>query len=199
MTGGMGVIVPFIDLKHFDTKSFHRFLITNSPSERHHQSVYLPAGNDRAFTLMEVMLVIMLLGILTVLTVPSLLHSNDRWLLRSTAHGIANDIRRVQRMSVQECEEYKFELHTKKFYYKIMSEVVKSDPIKTVNLDSRITEITSTLYNPKYGGDMEGYRILQFSCLGSPNQGGEILLKTKNGNSIRITIAVATGRVHVYD
>ena len=117
MTGGMGVIVPFIDLKHFDTKSFHRFLITNSPSERHNQSVYLPAGNDRAFTLMEVMLVIMLLGILTVLTVPSLLHSNDRWLLRSTAHGIANDIRRVQRMSVQECEEYKFELHTKKLFW----------------------------------------------------------------------------------
>ena len=192
------MIVPYMDFSSFRHKVFYKFRDPDFSPKRHRRSIFITAGNG-GFTLMEVMLVIFMLGILTTLAVPSLLRSNDRWVLRSTAYRIANDIRQVQRMSVRECEEYKFELHTGKFYYRIMRESVTADPVKTVSLDSGISEVTSTLYDPKYGGEMAGYRVLQFSCLGSPNQGGTILLKTKKGDSVRITVEVTTGRVHVYD
>lgn len=155
--------------------------------------------NRKGITLMELVLVFILLGILSALTVPNLLRSNERWLLRSTAYMIANDIRRVQRLSVQECALYNFELHTKQFYYILRSNDPMASNIKTVYLNSKITSVSSTLYNPDYGGTKDGYRILKFSYLGSPNQAGEIILKTSSGDSMKLTIDVATGRVKVYD
>ena len=41
---------------------------------------------------------------------------------------------------------------------------------------------------------MEGYRILKFSYLGSPNQAGEIVLNTNSPDSIRLTVDVTTSR-----
>ncbi len=157
------------------------------------------SGKNSGFTLIEILLVILILGILTSLAVPDLLHFSDRWVLRSTACQIANDIRRVQRISVQESDSCHFELHTGECYYLIRRENLLFDPIKKVSLDPRISEISSTLYSPNYGGEWKDYRILRFSYLGSPNQAGSILLKTKHGNHIRITVEVATGRVRVYE
>lgn len=148
---------------------------------------------------MEILLVLVILGIAFTLTVPNLLRSNERWILRSTAYMIANDIRRVQRMSVQECSHYNFELQTKQFYYILRNNDPLHPNIKKVYLDPRITSITSTLFDPGYGGSAEGYRILKFSYLGSPNQAGEIILSTENGYSIKLTVDVTTGRVKVYD
>lgn len=154
----------------------------------------------RAFTLVEVMLVLMILGVLCTLVVPNLLPLNDRWLLRSTAYMIASDIRRMQRQSVQECTEYNFEILPSQFYYKLRQNNATSETIKKVTLHPRITQITSTLTpSAKYGGQMAGYRIVTFSYLGNPSNCGDIVLKTKGGNSIRLTIEVATGRVRVYE
>jgi prepilin-type N-terminal cleavage/methylation domain-containing protein len=154
-------------------------------------------GKDKAFTLIEVIIVIGVLAILTAITVPSLLQYNDRWMLRSTAYMIANDIRLMQSLSIQECIDHKFELHTKQFYYLTLKDRTTSDFGKRVVLDSRITEINSTLYDPKYTGQMNGYRILKFNYLGTPNQGGTIELKTKSGYFIKLTVEVVTGRVLV--
>ena len=162
------------------------------------EGVHLP-GKNSGFTLIELLLVLLMLGILTSLAIPDLLHFSDRWILHSTACQIANDIRRVQRTAVQESDSCHFELHTGEFYYLIRRENLLLDPIKKVSLDPRISEISSTLYKPYYGGEWKDYRILKFSPLGSPNQAGSILLKTKHGNHIRITVEVATGRVHVYE
>jgi len=145
---------------------------------------------------MEIMIVIMILGIISMLAVPNLLQANERWMLRSTAHMISNDIRRMQSMSIHESDQYQFELHTKSFYYQTKNYQANADIIKRV---TRITTITSTLYDPKYAGQRAGYRILCFSYLGSPNQAGTITLKTNKGNSIVITIIVNTGRVYVND
>ena len=148
---------------------------------------------------MEIMIVIMILGIISMLAVPNLLQANERWMLRSTAHMISNDIRRMQSMSIHESDQYQFELHTKSFYYQTKNYQANADIIKRVTLDPRITTITSTLYDPMYAGQREGYRILRFSYLGSPNRAGTITLKTKQGNRIEITIDVTTGRVRVFD
>lgn len=156
--------------------------------------------NKKGFTLIEVILVIVILGILSTLTLPNLLRSNDRWLLRSTAHMIANDIRMVQRLSVQECSYYNFELNTNEFYYILRNNDPLHPNIKKVLLDPRITSISSTLSTSSdYGGSAAGYRILRFSQLGSPNQAGTIILKTRNGDSIRLTVDVTTGRVKVHE
>lgn len=154
---------------------------------------------QRGFTLVELMVVLVLLGVLATLTTPRLLHFTDRWMLRSTAHMMANDIRRVQSLSVQECDQYQFELHTKRFYYQTKNYQATAAPLKRITLDSRITLITSTLYNPGYSGTLDGYRILRFSYLGSPNQGGSIVMKTQAGNTVTITVEVTTGRVKVHD
>lgn len=155
--------------------------------------------NNKGVTLMEIILVLVVMGILFTLTIPNFLRFNDRWILRSTAYMIANDIRQMQRLSIQECSIYNFELHTKEFYYVLRNNDPLHPHIKKVYLDPRISYISSTLYNPGYGGTMEGYRILKFSYLGSPNQAGEIILYTRNGESIRLTVDVTTGRVKVYD
>lgn len=112
---------------------------------------------------------------------------------------MAGDIRRVQRQAIHECAEYNFELHPSKFYYKLKKNNATASSIKKVTLDPRITEITSTMRMSDYGGSMFGYRILTFNGLGTPKNCGTIVLKTKSGNSIELTIEVATGRVHVYD
>ncbi|HHY82299.1 MAG TPA: type II secretion system protein [Clostridiales bacterium] len=155
--------------------------------------------NSKGYTILELIAVLSVICILTALSVPNLLRANERWLLRSTAYMIANDIRRVQRLSVQECAQYNFEINIKEFYYILRSNDPTHPNIKKVKLDPKITQITSTLYNPGYGAPKDGYRILRFSYLGSPNQAGEIVLKTVNGDSIRLTVDVTTGRVMVYD
>jgi prepilin-type N-terminal cleavage/methylation domain-containing protein len=157
-------------------------------------------GTKKAYTLIEVMLVLTILGILISFIVPNLLPFNDRWLLRSTAYMIANDIRRMQRQSVQECAEYNFEILPSQFYYKLRKNYATSETIKKVTLNPRINKITSTLTpSSKYGGQMAGYRIVTFSYLGNPSNCGNIVLETKGGSSIKLTIEVATGRVYVYD
>jgi len=155
--------------------------------------------NNKGITLVEIILVLVVMGIISTIITPNFLQLNDRWILRSTAYAIANDIRRVQRLSVQECANYNFEIHTKEFYYVLRNNDPIYPHIKKVYLDPKINYISSNLYNPGYGGAMEGYRILKFSYLGSPNQAGEIVLYTKNGNSIKLTVDVTTGRVKVYD
>ncbi|HHU79121.1 MAG: prepilin-type N-terminal cleavage/methylation domain-containing protein [Caldicoprobacterales bacterium] len=161
--------------------------------------MHLSLKRNKGLTLIELLLVLSLLSVLSLMTIPNLLRSNNRWILRSTAYMIANDIRRIQRMSVQECTQYNFELQTKQFYYILRNNDPTHHNIKKVQLNPKITSITSTLYNPGYAGPKEGYRILRFSYLGSPNQAGEIVLETGNGDNIRLTVDVATGRVKVYD
>ena len=68
-------------------------------------------------------------------------------------------------MSVQECTQYNFELQTKQFYYILRNNDPTHHNIKKVQLNPKITSITSTLYNPGYAGPKEGYRILRFSYL----------------------------------
>lgn len=154
-------------------------------------------SKNKAFTLIEIIVVMGMLSILAAITVPSLLQNNDRWMLRSTAYMMANDIRRMQSLSIQECIDHKFELHTKQFYYLTLKDRNTSNFGKRVVLNSRICEINSTLHDPKYSGQMYGYRILKFNYLGTPNQAGTIELKTKGGNSIKLTVEAVTGRVLV--
>jgi len=154
---------------------------------------------SNGYTLLELILVLFIISILSTLTVPNLMRTNERWLLRSTAYMIANDIRRVQRLSVHECAQYNFELNLKEFYYILRNNDPRQPNLKKVTLDPKITKITSTLYNPGYAAPKDGYRILWFSYLGSPNQAGEIVLMSRNGDSIRLTVDVTTGRVMVYD
>ena len=149
------------------------------------------------FTLAELILILFLMGILSMLTVPKLTHFHERWILRSTAHMLANDIRKVQRLSVHECTPYNFELHTTQFYYMLRHNDPTGSALKKTYFDPKITSITSTL--KKYSDDSPNYKVLQFSLLGSPNQAGEIRMKTIHGETIYLTVDVTTGRVLVYD
>ena len=98
------------------------------------------------FTLVELILVLTLLSILSIIAVPRIMRFNDRWILQSSAHMLANDIRLMQRLAVQECSEYNFELHTTQFYYILRINDLKKPNMKKVYLDSKITSISSTLY-----------------------------------------------------
>lgn len=155
--------------------------------------------NNKGFTLIELIAVLTIMGIIAGLTVPSLMNMTDKWMLRSTANMIANDIRLVQSMSIQECTEYQFELLTSRFTYQLKLAEFTKLPFKTVKLDPRITKLKSTLYDPGLKGIYKDDRLLIFSYLGSPNQAGTIELESKSGNRIKITIVVNTGRVQVIE
>ena len=74
---------------------------------------------------------------------------------------IANDIRMMQRLSVQECSYYNFELNTKGFYYILRNNDPLEPNIKKVLLDPRLL-LFSTLSSSVMADLQKGIEFLAF-------------------------------------
>lgn len=147
--------------------------------------------NSKGFSLIELLCTISILGILTLITVPLISGIIDKWVLNSSVNEIAGDIRWVQNLAITEATPYIFELDIKNALYKVRGTDARKAPLKTVKFDDKIDKITSTL---KTEGN---FKRLTYTPTGIPSQTGSIILTSKKGEKLKITIAVGTGRVAI--
>ena len=154
-------------------------------------------GKNKGFTLVELIAVVSVLGVLLLIAVPNIYSINQNWILETTAREMVEDIRWAQHLAIVEGESYNFEIHLSQKYYRIRPESNKGPSLKTVELNSNIVNLSSSLPRAGYSGEFYDYRVLTYSPSGNPRQTGSIVLETRNGKSLTITIAVGSGRVMI--
>lgn len=147
--------------------------------------------DHRGFTLIELMCFIAVLAILSLIAVPEVMGSIDKWILDSTARQIAEDIRWTQHLAITGCISHNFDLNISNRSYRIRSAILSDPTIKTVEFNPNIASISSTF---KSQGN---YKRLSFSSTGIPAQTGSIVLTSKKDKEVTITVAVGTGRVAI--
>jgi len=152
---------------------------------------------NNGFTLIELVAIVSVLGILLLIAIPNILNINENWVLETTAREMVEDIRWAQHLAIVEGESYNFEIHLSQKYYRIRPESNKGPSLKTVELDSNIVNLSSTLPRAGYSGEFYDYRVLTYTPSGNPRQTGSIVLEAKNGKSLTITIAVGSGRAMI--
>jgi len=144
---------------------------------------------EQGLTLIELICTITVLGMLLVVAVPSITDLIDKWVLESTAREIVEDIRWTQYLAITKGVTHNFDLNVANRSYRVRSALLQEPTIKSVKFKSTITNITSTFRN--HGS----YKRLSFATTGNPSQTGSIILTSKKGREITITVAVGTGRV----
>jgi len=150
--------------------------------------------DSKGFTLIETMATIFVMGILFLVAIPNINIINQRWILEATAREMVEDIRWTQHLAIVEGESYNFEFHLSEKYYLIRPVSNKESPLKKVKLNPTIVRVSSNLANIGLSPDQ---KVLTYSETGNPGQTGSIVLETKNGESITITIAVGSGRAKI--
>ena len=148
-------------------------------------------GNKKGFTLVELMCIIAVLAILSLIAIPEVMNSIDKWILDSTAKQIVEDIRWTQHLAITGCLIHYFDIDVSDRSYRIRSGILNDPTIKTVEFNPNITGIVSTF---KSHGK---YKRLSFSSTGIPAQTGSVFLTSKRGKEVTITVAVGTGRVAI--
>lgn len=146
---------------------------------------------EKGLTLIELICAIAILGILLVVAVPSITDSIDKWILESTARQIVEDIRWTQHLAITKGVTHNFDLNITNRSYRIRSAVIQEPTIKSVKFNSTIANISSSFRN--HGS----YKRLSFATTGNPSQTGSIVLTSKKGRELTITVAVGTGRVTI--
>lgn len=150
--------------------------------------------NKSGFTLIEMLIVIMVLGIVLSITVPvmsTILYNSE---LKETADELVQDIKEVQNLSVTEGTDYMIRINTKNKYYILKKNDAFAGSIKKVQLSSKVKEISCDFINKS-----DGIYVLSFNCLGVPYRPGTITLTSWTGKVIRITVMFVTGRVRLYE
>ena len=148
-------------------------------------------NDPRGFTLIELICIIALLCILLTVAVPKFTEVMDKWVLDSTAKQIVEDIRWAQHLAITDSISYNFDVNISNRSYRIRSISIRDPIIKSVDFSPSIANISSTFKN------QGAYRRLSFSPTGIPSQTGSIVLTSKKGRKLTITVAVGTGRVAI--
>lgn len=151
--------------------------------------------SKRGFTIVELAIVVLILGVLTALAIPAYHRHVSGYKLYSAARQMVGEIREVQQRAIAEEKASYYILFSvdpgrvnEKDYYIVKDNM---ENVKTVKLDSAVN-----LYgtNFKYGYDHR----LGFSISGRPlNRGGRVMLEDKYGNVYYVIVAVNTGRVRI--
>ncbi len=144
---------------------------------------------DGGFTLLEILVVVALLGIITMIAVPTVSHSQGSWQLEKTARLMVADFRLAQQTAVASGKTCRIEF----FRYIEAYRVRTPGSQKLV----RLPEGIFIAYNNFPGYDGGNFQLLSFNRNGSPNRAGTISLGNAKGERIYIIVNLASGRMRI--
>lgn len=139
----------------------------------------------KGYTLIEVVFTLLIMGILLSMVVHRIQMDQDV-LMRKYANKLISDIRYIQMKTVYEKNDrYKLYVSHGQYsdYYRVQCD---SNVLYTVKLDKGIT----------YRSNYESH-YLSFSLIGAPNKAGTFTFKNRKGNTLEVTVSVATGRARI--
>lgn len=148
------------------------------------------SNNNSGFTLIEVVIVIIMIGLMVALSLPDFNKTISRYNLDSSARGLASDIRSLQQSAIKnESAGFKIMFNTSTDSYYLINTDVGLSAYKTTNLPSTV-DLVFTNFN---------LNTLIFSANGNPYSrvGGHISLRDRKTGNFLYVIVDPIGRVRV--
>ena len=129
---------------------------------------------NHGFTITEILIVISIIGVISLIATPSLIHYQKKSKLKSEARILATNLRLAQQFAITEQNRYAVELSLLNGSYDIVN-LITSEVIKSIILDPEVDIATTTnLTN----------NIIQFNPTGAVLEAGTIaLINTKHETS----------------
>ncbi len=149
--------------------------------------------HERAFTLVELLCVVALLGLLTMIAMPAVQDVGRKRPLEIAARSLATDMRRCQQTAIASgsgrCIE--FLLYSNSYHYRIKN--------CSTSATERISFLEGITYHSTTFPTSGGIPRLRFNPDGAPNAGGTVVLQNSRGDILYIIVTPATGRVRISD
>jgi prepilin-type N-terminal cleavage/methylation domain-containing protein len=143
-----------------------------------------------AFTLVELLCVLTLLGLIVAIAAPAVGTTMDKYELEAAVRNLAMDMRKSQQKAITSGNVQRIEFRTSVADYRL-KDAVTGEQV-TVKLPDGINY--SAVNFPR---DSSGYPVLYFTRSGAPNRGGTVSLVDRHGRELHVIITPATGRVRV--
>lgn len=143
------------------------------------------------FTLMELVLSVLILGVLTLVAAPVIARAFGGIGAKSEAQKLCEDIRYVQHTALTEGRSVTLVLDTDTRQYRVYPLDDTTDIRRDVTLDECVEGISSTF--PMSGT----VTYINYLPTGSPSQAGTVTLSHSGGGTVSVIVALGTGRVRV--
>lgn len=167
----------------------------------------MPSKNG--FTLIELVIVILLIGILAAAIGPRILHLQDSFKVEAAAEQIANHIRLAQSLAIAEHADHRVYFDTTNHAYSVYNvdtDVTVKNPLNPgknliVDFDSPGSQYyDSHLKNVNLSAETAfgGNKYVTFTPLGKPSSGGSVII-TKDSETRHIGVAAETGAVSIWE
>lgn len=164
-------------------------------------------SRKNGFTLIEIVIVIILIGILAAAIGPRILHLQDSFKVEAAAEQIANHIRLAQSRAIAQHITHGIGFDTTNHLYSVYDQAgnaIKNplNPGKNLIIDF---DSPGSQYYDSHLKDVEfsaatnfgGNKYVTFTPLGKPTEGGSVVI-TKGSSTRYIGVAAETGAVSIW-
>jgi len=167
--------------------------------DRFSQKIHRTKRSNGGFTLLELLIVIVVLAIAALTAIP-MMSSAATLQIRSAANMIAADLEYAKSMSISRGQSYSVVFDTVAESYQIEDQagIVIGHPVKKgfnyiVNFrNDGLDQVDIS------SADFSGGTVVQFNCLGSPDNGGSVVLQAANA-TVTIAVEPVTGYISITD